>query len=103
MQEQSGLGIPEYVSALNVADHADPANKGRRGPRHSYTHYSAKDKAVIGKYALENGNIKAIRNIKNDTPISEKALFATIKGFMRDKTNESKPIHSQSLKLYPGH
>ena len=43
-QEESGLGVTEYESALsNVADHADPENKGRKGPRGSYTHYSAKD------------------------------------------------------------
>lgn len=79
--EELGLGVSEYESSLsNVADHADPANKGRRGPQGLYTHYSAKDKAVIGKYALENGSINTIQKLRNDILISKKASFTTIKG-----------------------
>ena len=37
--EESGLGVLEYeLSLSNIADHADPENKGRRGPQGSYTH-----------------------------------------------------------------
>lgn len=104
--EESGLGVLEYESSLsNVADHADPENKGRRGPQGSHTHYSAKDKAVIGKYALENGNINAIQKFKERYPDLKDSAVCNYKGFTRDtyKTNESKPIRGLSLKLYPGH
>ena len=49
-QEESGLVVLEYESSLsNVAGYADPANKRKRVPGGLYTHYSANDKAMIGK------------------------------------------------------
>ena len=62
--EDSGLGRVEYdnVSA-SVSELADPTPAAKKGKtRGRYTHYSAEDRASIGKYALENGNEKARRH-----------------------------------------
>ena len=58
--EELALGMAEYESTMSrVANHADPAAKNRSRQCGSYAHYSTEDKANIGNYALENGNIKA--------------------------------------------
>ena len=65
--EESGLGAVQYESTVHsVAALADPEAAKRRGPRGLYIHYSSKDKARIGKYALENGNINAISHFKKE-------------------------------------
>ena len=56
-QEETGLGVVEYESTLtSLSDLADPTTSTKRRQRGTYTHYQAKDRAKIGKYALENGN-----------------------------------------------
>ena len=58
--EESGLGMVEFESAtLTVSDLADPTPTKKRRLRGTYTHYSPRDRAKIGQYALENGNEKA--------------------------------------------
>ena len=83
-QEESGLGAREYVSSLKkVAEHANPANKGRRQLRDSYTCYSVKDKAATGKYALEKGNVNASWYFKERFPDLKESIV-TSSGVTRD-------------------
>ena len=62
--EDSGLGRVEYdnvsASVSELANLPPAAKKGKTRGR--YTHYSAEDRASIGKYALENGSEKARRH-----------------------------------------
>ena len=52
-QEESGLGIVEYNSTMSsVSELCDPTTTKKR----------PSDRAKIGKYALENGNLKAMRH-----------------------------------------
>ena len=84
--EESGLGMAEYESTLSrVADHADPAAKKRRGQRGSYAHYSTKDKANIGKYALENGNIKAIHHFRERFPDFKESTVWKLKKLYKER------------------
>ena len=71
-QEDSGLGAVEYESAMNsVSDLCDPTTSKKRRQRGTYTHYTPSDRAKIGKYALENGNLRALRHFS--------AIFPDIK------------------------
>ena len=72
---ESGLGQQEYQ---NVVSHVfDPTNplavspatgRQRGGKRQSYAHYSGEMRAIIGKYAAENGNEKARKHFQRIFP-----------------------------------
>ena len=52
--------MAEYESTLSsVTDLADPTPAKKCQLRDAYTHYSNKDRAKIGQYALENSNDQA--------------------------------------------
>ena len=60
--EESGLGRVEYDHTLaGVSDEADPLPKTKkpRTPRGTYSVYTPENRALIGKYALKNGNKSA--------------------------------------------
>ena len=63
----------------SVAALADPEVAKRRGPHGSYVHYSPKDKARIGKYALANGNINAISHFKKEFPALKESTVRNFK------------------------
>ena len=57
---ESGLGLVEYGEiARAVSDLSNPLPVKTGNPRGSYTEYTPKQRANIGKYALENGNERA--------------------------------------------
>ena len=63
----------------SVATLADLEVAKRRRPRGSYVHYSPKDKARIGKYTLENGNINAISHFKKEFPALKESTVRNFK------------------------
>ena len=65
--EESGLGA------------VDLAATKRRGPCGLYVYYSLKDKVRIGKYAIENGNIKAIGHFKKEFPTLKESIVCNFK------------------------
>ena len=79
-QEESGLGAIQYESTVNsVAELADPAAAKKRKPRGSYVHYNPKERARIGKYALENGNINTISHFKREFPALKESTVRNFK------------------------
>ena len=81
-QEESGLGIVEYNSTMSsVSELCDPTTTKKRRQRGTYTHYTPSDRAKIGKYALENGNLKAMRHFSASSYPDIKE--STIRNFKR--------------------
>ena len=69
-QEATNLGSEEYNEVvLSVGDAVDPnkdlSSKRKRG---NYNHYSPELRAQIGKYASENGNLRALNHFKAQLP-----------------------------------
>ena len=69
----SGLGQQEYEKVVsNVIDLASPASSSsskkpqERCKRNSYPHYSGETRAKIAKYAVENGNTKAVKHFEKE-------------------------------------
>ena len=69
----SGLGKQEYEKVIsNVIDLASPASTSsskkpqERCKRNSYTHYSGETRVKIAKYAVENGNAKAVKHFEKE-------------------------------------
>ena len=67
---ESGLGAVEYESTVSsVSDLSDPtATNKKRTQRGTYTHYTPSNRAKIGKYALENGNLRALHHFSAEFP-----------------------------------
>ena len=92
--KESGLGAVQYESNMNsVAKLADSERRGW-GLCGSYIHYSPKDKARIGKHALENGNINAIclfrkefHSLKESTLCNFKKAYKAHLDEQRKKSN----------------
>ena len=86
-QEDSGLGIVEYNSALSsVSDSCDPTTSSkRRRQRGTYTHYMPSDCAKIGKYALENGNLKAMRHFSARFPDIKESTIRNFKKAYKER------------------
>ena len=65
-QEATSLGTEEYNEVvLSVANIVDPdKNSSSNKKRGNYNHYSPEMRAKIGKYARENGNLRAINHFK---------------------------------------
>ena len=68
--EESGLGAVEYESAVSsVSNLSDPtATNKKRRQQGIYTNYTVSNRAKIGKYALENGNLRAINHFSAEFP-----------------------------------
>ena len=65
---ESGLGRVEYNQvAVAVSDLVEPSTSKRKRGKGSggYTHYTAEQRAKIGKYTLENGNERARRQFSS--------------------------------------
>ena len=103
---ESGLGAVEYESTVSsVLDLSDPTgtNKKRR-QRGTYTHYTPSDRAKIGKYALENGNLRALHhfsaefpNLKESTVRNFKKSYKELMEHQRKQRNP-KPVTEISSK-----
>ena len=69
-----------------VSDLADPQpTKKTRNLRGSYTKYSSKQRAAIGKYALENGNERARSHFSTQFP---KLTEGTVRNFKKSYKEE---------------
>ena len=66
---ESGLGEVEYQQVATAVNKelAAPAAKQRRGSG-TYTTYTPTQRAMIGKYALENGNKRARKHFLSKFP-----------------------------------
>ena len=67
--EESGLGVVEYdLIVSTVSELSDPGTRKKRQKRGTYTHYKGKDRARIGKFALENGTVRAVKHFSSEFP-----------------------------------
>lgn len=80
--EESGLGKAEYDSIMgsSLAELSDPSPSAKRKAWGKYTTYAAKDRARIGKYALEHSNNKATRRFLVQFPNLKES---TVRNFKR--------------------
>ncbi len=81
--EDSGLGRVEYDLVIaDVSGEADPLPKAKkpRTPRSTYAVYTPENRALIGKYALENGNKSArLKYLADFTNLNE----STVRNFKK--------------------
>lgn len=91
-QEATNLGSEEYNEVvLSVGDAVDPnknlLSKRKRG---NYNHYSPELRAQIGKYAGENGNLRALNHFKAQLPNLKESTVRTFKQAYQKKLKEMK-------------
>lgn len=81
-REESGLGTVEYEEVTReVSDLSNPQpTNEKRQCRGTYMKYSSKQRANIGKYALENGNERARRHFSAQFPNLNES---TVRNFKR--------------------
>ena len=98
--EDSRLGRVEYdnVSA-SVSELANPTPAAKKGKtRGRYTHYSAEDRASIGRYALENGNEKARQYFLVKFPNLKESTIRNFKKAYKERMDcQQKQLHSQPV------
>ena len=93
---ESGLGMVEYREVTRaVSDLSDPSPAKKKNPRGSYTKYTPKQRADIGKYALENGNERARRHFSVRFP---KLTESTVRNFKKSYKDE---LDKQRKQLIP--
>ena len=93
---ESGLGVVEYGEVTRaVSELSDPQPAKKRNPRGSYTKYTPKQRAEIGKYALENGNERARRHFSVQFP---KLTESTVRNFKKCYKEE---LDKQRKELIP--
>ena len=64
-QEDTFLRDDEYSEVVLSVEHmVDPDDSTSTRKRRNYNHYSPEMRAKIGKYASENGNLRAINHFK---------------------------------------
>ena len=102
--ESSGLGRVEYDESIaTVSDLADPAPLAKkRKVRGTYTKYSPKHRAMIGKYAALNGNDRARKNFLKEFPGLTESTVRNFKKAYTEKLNyEQKQLHPQPVTQLP--
>ena len=77
----SEAGLPDSVTAdvnqivEKVLSDGEKGTEARRKPKRKYTtSFSPKDRAVIGKYAAENGNAAAVKKFKTTHDVGESTV-----------------------------
>ena len=81
---ESGLGRIEYEQVTTaLSDDSVPVKK-RRGSG-TYTTYTAEQRARIGKYALENGNSRAIKHFLSQFPNLKESTVRSFKKAYREE------------------
>ena len=91
--EESGLGRVEYDQTIaDVSDEADPLPKAKkpRAPRGTYKVYTPENRALIGKYALENGNKSARLKYLVDFPNLNESTVRNFKKAYKEKVKLQK-------------
>ena len=101
--EESGLGTVEYESTLTrVPDLADPTPTKKRRQRGTYTHYKAKDRAKIGKYALENGNTSTRCHFSAEFPDLKESTIRNFKKVYKEHLGyQRKQLHPKAVTEIP--
>ena len=99
-QEATNLGSEEYNEVvLSVGDAVDPnKNLSSKRKRGNYNHYSPELRAQIGKYASENGNLRALpANMTHFFQPLDLTVNREAKKFMKDQFTAwySAQIHTQ--------
>ena len=91
-QEATNLGSEEYNEVvLSVGDAVDPnKNLSSKRKRGNYNHYSPELRAQIGKYASENGNLRALNHFKAQLPNLKESMVRTFKQAYQKKLKEMK-------------
>ena len=93
---ESGLGVVEYqqvATAVNKKLAAPPA-KRRRGSG-TYSTYTPTQRAMIGKYALENGNERARKHFLSKFPYLPESTIRYFKKAYREeleKKSDPQPV-----------
>ena len=93
----SGLGQQEYEKVVsNVIDLASPASSSSsKKPqecckRNSYTHYSGETRVKIAKYAVENGNAKAVKHFEKEFPNLKESTVRNFKKKYYEKLSKAR-------------
>ena len=84
-QDATSFGTEEYNEVvLSVGNIVDPdRNSSSNRKRGNYKHYPPEMRAKIGKYASENGNIRAINHFKAQLPNLTESAVRTFKKHIR--------------------
>lgn len=100
---ESGLGAAEHNQVCEaVVELADPSPAKKRRLRGSYTHYSPKDRALIGRYALENGNENARKHFSSKFPsLSESTVRNFRKAYKEKLSRQQKQACPQQVTEIP--
>ena len=92
----SGLGQQDYEKVVsNVIDLASPALSSsskkpqERCKRNSYTHYSGETRVKIAKYAVENGNTKAVKHSEKEFPNLKESTVRNFKKKYYEKLSKA--------------
>lgn len=91
-QEATNLGSEEYNEVvLSVGDAVDPnKNLSSKRKQGNYNHYSPELRAQIGKYAGENGNLRALNHFKAQLRNLKESTVRTFKQAYQKKLKEMK-------------
>ena len=91
-QEATSLGTKEYNEVvLSVGNILDPdRNSSSNRKRGNYNHYFPEMRAKIGKYASENGNLRAVNHFKAQLPNLTESTVRTFKKAYQKKLKETK-------------
>ena len=93
-QENTSLGTVEYQNVVSVVgtlvdDHdGEKSSSARARKRGNYNHYSPEIRAKIGKYASENGNLKALKKFKAEVPNLKESTMRSFKQAYKRKLKE---------------
>ena len=84
--EEGGLGRDEHDQVVAAAsDFADPSPAKRKRVRGNYTVYTPKQRACIGRYALENGTERARQHFLTQFPKLNESTVRNFKKAYKDK------------------
>ena len=91
-QDATSFGTEEYNEVvLSVGNIVDPdRNSSSNRKRGNYNHYAPEMCAKIGKYASENGNLRAINHFKEQVPNLTASTVRTFKKAYQKKLKETK-------------
>ena len=90
-QEDTFLRDDEYSEVVLSVEHmVDPDDSTSTRKRRNYNHYSPEMRAKIGKYASENGNLRAINHFKEQVSNLSESTVRTFKQAYEKKLKEKK-------------
>ena len=95
-QEATNLGSEEYNEVvLSVGDAVDPnKNLSSKRKRGNYNHYSPELRAQIGKYASENGNLRALNHFKAQLPNLKASISEETEGNEETRNTRKRDFYS---------